>query len=204
MPTRGIREYSTSADILEYEEVATEEAIEALASFRSKVSADDTDDIVVRGAIVEEDMDVNEETLDDAVVDNENPVWETTTGSDESGDWYGWYAFDSNENMDDKAAVMYGFQHLDPDEGTDLQLSAVRLRNKNGGLIDEVDLSSIDVADDKILLYDDPLVVADDDTYLEIYVEDGGEDATHLLKPLVKVAELSKETFDESTRFVRN
>jgi len=201
MVSRGIKVAASIDDVKGYEQSAKETAIDQLVDIRSSLNPGDTDTIHVRSAIPDEDLDVNTETIDDAVVTADDPTFYVTPDADEEGDWFGYYAFDSDEKFEDKSAVVWGFQYTGADSDADMPIAALRVRNRTNGLIDHVDLTSLDVSEHNTLLYDDPLVLADKKAFLELYLEDGAAEQEIPFKPLVTIAEDSGDTLEASDRF---
>lgn len=201
MPNRGVKVFPSDGDRQSYEQSAADRAVEQLISQQAGLSSGDEDQIHVRSAIVTEDLEENENHGVDPVASVDSPVWEIDTGADEEDDWFGWYALDSNEGMDDKAYVLWGFQNLDPEEAEDLGIAGVRIRNNTGGKIVEYDLQSLDLAEDKTVLIDQPLIGQGSVRSLEVYVEEGNADSTIPFKPLITVAEEAGDTFEPSGSF---
>lgn len=200
---RGIREYSTPADLLEYQETARNVAEQLLIDQKADLTSADSGKVHVRNAIVDEDLNVNDDGVT-AVVSNGSPVWEIDTAVGNDDDWFGYYAFESQNNLENKAAVVYGIQHLDPAEGSTLPASTLRVKNSTGGTVDIIDISSLDNVEGKTLLLDDPLALGTKDAYFEVYLESGAADSAFPVKPLVAVAEEEGDTLESSDRFVRS
>lgn len=203
MPQRGARTYSTPQDVLEYQEKAREVAQQLLINQLPDVSSAEA--VQVREAIAGEDLDGNDVTATSAAVDTASPVWETTGQTGEG--WTGWYAVDSDGSADDKGVVIWGFQDLTEDETAALPFSALRAKNNTGGLIDLIDLASIDQSDNGILLLDNPIKLGTNDVFFEIYQSDDSDLSTndpYQIKPLVTVAEESGNTLESSSRFIRS
>lgn len=207
MPIRGSRPYSTPADILEYQSQARSRAESITVSQLPDVNS--TSSIHVREAFANEDLDENTNTNNTAIVNVDDPVWETTeqaTTDDNSG-WYGWYAVDSDGQADDKGVVVWGFEFLTEDEDTELPFTTLRVKNNTGGLIDIIDISDLDVADNGRILYDNPLELGTKDAYFEIYQSTNpadGEGGPVPIKPLVAVGEEEGSTLEDSSRFIRS
>jgi len=200
---RGIREYSTPADLLEYQQTARTVAEELLIDQKADLTTADSAKVHVRNAIVDEDLNVNSDGVT-AVVSNTDPVWQIDTAAGDEEDWYGYYAFESQNNLENKAAVIYGIQFLNPDEDLTLPASTLRVKNSTGGTVDIIDISSLDNADGKTLLFDDPLALGTKDAYFEVYLESGAADSAFPVKPLIAVAEEEGDTLESSDRFVRS
>jgi hypothetical protein len=167
-----------------------------------------TSSIHVREAFANEDLNENTNTQTTAIVNVDDPVWETdeqATVDDDTG-WYGWYAVDSDAQADDKGVVVWGFEFLNEDEDTELPFSTIRVKNNTGGLIDIIDISDLDVADNGRIIYDNPLELGTKDAYFEIYQESDPADGTNTpfgLKPLVAIGEEEGSTLEDSGRFIR-
>jgi hypothetical protein len=207
MPVRGARPYSTPADILEYQSQARSRAESLTVSQLPDVNS--TASIHVREAFANEDLNANTNTATSAIVNVDAPVWETNeqaTVDDDTG-WYGWYSVDSDAQADDKGVVVWGFEFLNEDEDTSLPFSALRVKNNTGGLIDLIDISDLDVADNGRILYDNPLELGTKDAYFEIYQNSDPADGTNEsygVKPLVAVGEEEGSTLEDSGRFIRS
>lgn len=200
MQVRGSRPYSTPADVLEYQEIARETAESLLISQLPDVSSSSS--VHTREAFADEDLDDNDVTNDTAIVNTDDPVWETTAQG--TADWYGWYAVDDDGRADDKGVVVWGFEYLNEDETAELPFTALRVKNNTGGLIDILDISSLDVADNGRILYDNPLELGTKDAFFEIYEnENASADDVHQIKPLIAVAEEEGSTLEDSSRFIR-
>lgn len=201
MPVRGARPYSTPADILEYQSQARSRAESLTVSQLPDVNS--ASSIHVREAIANEDLNANDNTNDTPVVDVSNPVWETTAQG--TAGWYGWYSIDSDAQADDKGVVVWGFEFLNEDEDTALPFTTLRVKNNTGGLIDIIDISDLDVADNGRILYDNPLELGTKDAYFEVYEGEGATaDDVYEIKPLVAVGEEEGSTLEDSGRFVRS
>lgn len=202
MPVRGARPYSTPADILEYQSQARSRAESLTVSQLPDVSSSSS--IHVREAIANEDLNGNDETGLSSAVNVDGPVWETNGQTGEG--WVGWYAVDSDARADDKGVVVWGFEFLNEDETDELPFSAIQVKNNTGGLIDIIDISTLDVADNGRILYDNPLELGTKDAYFEIYQADDSDISsnTYPIKPLIAVGEEEGSTLEDSGRFIRS
>lgn len=197
MQIRGARPYSTPADILEYQETARQTAQQLLINQLPDVNSSSS--VHTREAFADEDLGPNGA---DAIVNTDAPVWETVVEAGTEVGWNSWYAIDSDERAEKKGLVVWGFEYLTEDETQDLPITALRVKNNTGGLIDKVDLSALDVADNGRVIYDNPLELGTKDAYFEVYLNDDTE-ATHEIKPLIAVAEEEGNTLEDSGRFIR-
>lgn len=206
---RGIREIASTADLIEYQQVARDTAAQ-LVQQEQNLSRNN---IHVRNGIPAEDLNQNDETPTTTVVVDpaaDSPEHVIDTGTGEEGGWYGWYALDSrssaNGNLENKAAVLYGFQNPDPD--TQLPVTSVRVRNRSGGLLDHIDVASLDIGDGeeaiKSMLYENPIALGSRSAFLEVYLETGAADSRFPFKPLMAVAEETDDYLSESSRFLSN
>jgi hypothetical protein len=79
------------------------------------------------------------------------------------------------------------------------------VKNNTGGLIDIIDISNLDVADNGRILYDNPLELGTKDAFFEIYQDDDSDISsnTYPIKPLIAVGEEEGSTLEDSGRFIR-
>lgn len=193
MSNRTVVTFTDSDDVSYsgYEQKAAQDAQAALIDIISDLtaSAAGTQNIHIRDANPEEDLNIYSDGPNAEIVTVDDPAFEHDTGTGEDAQYNGSYAFDNDAAMEDKTAVLYGFQFLEDDETSECPVAQVRVDTENAGRIASYDITSIEQADNGTLLIKDPLVVKKDNFYLEEYVKSGFADTTFRFKPLIKVAE---------------
>jgi len=202
MPTRGIKPFATPQDVLEYENRAEQEAGQLALNQLADVSS--MSDIITRQAIANEDLNSNTETATNGLVDVSSPAWVTT--ENEAAGWHGWYSVEDGGNAEDKGVVVWGLEFLDEDEASALPFSTLRVKNSTGGLLDIIDIESVDISDNGRLLFDNPVMSSTQDVYFEIYqtsAPGAGSESDFKVKPLVTVGEEVGDTLEGSGNFIK-
>lgn len=174
-----------------YEQSAEDTAEQALINIISDLSgsAAGTQDIHIRDADPKEDLGVYTDGPNAEIVTADSPDFTVTIGTGEDGQYNSFYAFKNDADMEDKAAVLYGFQFLEDDETSECPVAQVRIDTENAGRIGSLDLTGAEQSEDGVVLIEDPLEVKKDDFFLETYIKSGFADSDFRFKPLIKVAE---------------
>ena len=211
---RGVRDFATLADMVEYEDTARDLTPSLLVDQITDLSS--AANTFVRPAVPDRDLDVNdEETGIDPVTIPDAPVWATTF--DQSQDWsageYGWYHFNNDGPLDDKTAVIYGYEFVDsdlPDGVDELPITEIAYYLPQGGLLAEHDISNVNVGETPISLIEDPITVKKTDLYARIAIDEtipSSTDTTDYvvgLRPLMVVAEETGDTYTDAPKFFTN
>lgn len=209
MADRAVRTFMDGSEThSSYEEAAESTAEESLVSITSDLSSTDTGTLAinVRDANPEEDLGSYSDGPAAVVTPNDPPSTPTfgiSTGTGEDAQYNSWYAFENDVDMEDKTAVLYGFQFPNPDDSVECMVSQVRIDTENAGRIGSLDLTSIQEAENNTLIIEDPLVITTDDFFLEAYVKSGFADTSQQVKPLIKVAE-EPSVIGQSTAYARS
>ena len=194
MASRGIKRVSTINDLVEYENRAEQEAQQLALSQLADV--DSVSDIYTRQALASEDLNGG------ALVNTSDPVFETT-GQDSTG-WYDWYAIEDNNAGEDKGFVFWGLQWANEDETASIPFTTLRITDSTGGLLDLIDLTGIEVADNGTILIDNPISSSTQDLNFELYDSDASDTDTYELVPLMTVGEEAGDTLQQNdARFIR-
>ena len=177
-----------------YEQSAEDTAEQALIDIISdlEASAAGTQDIHIRDANPAEDLGVYDadEVPGEQIVTPDTPTFNCSLGTNSNdGSYNAFYAFENDADMEDKAAVLYGFQYLEDDESSECPVAQVRIDTENAGRIGSLDLTGAEQSEDGVVLIEDPLEVKKDDFFLETYIKSGFADQEFRFKPLIKVAE---------------
>ena len=174
-----------------YEQSAEDTAEQALINIISDLSASaaGTQDIHIRDADPAEDLGVYSDGPNAGIVTADSPDFNVSVPADAAGQYNSFYAFLNDADMEDKAAVLYGFQFLEDDETSECPVAHVRIDTENAGRIGTLDLTGAEQSEDGVVLIEDPLEVKKDDFFLETYIKSGFADQEFRFKPLIKVAE---------------
>lgn len=191
-----------------YEEAAESTAEDALVETTTDLSESQAGslDTVIRDANPDEDLGAYSDGPNAVVTPNDppsSPTFGVSTGTGEDAQYNSWYAFENDADLEDKTAVLYGFQFPSPDDTTECMVSQVRIDTENSGRIGSLDLTSIQEAENNTLIIEDPLVIKSDDFFLEAYVKSGFADTSQQVKPLIKIAE-EPSTLGQSTAYARS
>ena len=204
--SRGIRPVATPADLTQYDQQARRKAVERLVTESADVNS--PREAHARQIIPDWDLDAGEGA---ASMDG----WLVVGGQDV--DEFEAIAFDSNENLDDKTAVIYGVRALDPGQigisDEDDQVSDITFRNRTGGTIDRWDISSLMTAADGagttayVGLADNPIFLGTNQSVFVDYVQTGGDiadtaDADFTIQFLGIVADKEGQDLEQSGRFI--
>lgn len=196
MADRSIEVFSDADELEQYEDRAKQRAAQKLASITNDIDNGSVSNsaIHVRDADLPDDLD--EWTGADApgsslYADYASPTWELTTGATIGDQRNALLAFDADEGMEDKAAVLYGFAFPEPDDGTTCPLTQLGIETPNSD-IGQLDITMIDTAEGQVLVINDPLVIGKEDRFLDAYTAE--DPSGQEFVPLIKVAEPSGET----------
>jgi len=204
---RGVDIATTEEQLDSEQSTANRRAAQALTKTTTEIDNYQSEDIIVREAIPELDLNANEEPANGtalSVTDGELDTNQFTVTSELSEDAgageYGFYSLDSDEGLDERAASLYGFQI--PEDGEtagNIPATTIVLKNSNGGEIAEYDLSALANAETNAVIIQDPVVLAKQDVRMTIDITEA--DASFELKPLVAVAEQTGDNFNSSGPF---
>ena len=174
-----------------YEQSAESTAESALVAIISDLSASatGTQDIHIRDVNPAEDLGVYTDGPNEDIVTPDDPTFNVAVSADNDDQYNSYYAFKNDADMEDKAAVLYGFQFLEDDETSECPVAHVRIDTENAGRIGTLDLTGAEQSEDGVVLMEDPLEVRKDDFYLETYIKAGSADSEFRFKPLIKIAE---------------
>jgi hypothetical protein len=202
MTDRSTITFTDNGELQQYERTAANRAAQKLASITSDInsSSPSSDAIHIRDATLPDDLDEwtagPGETL---YASYDSPSFELSSGASAAEDQdNSLFAFDADGNIEDKAAVLYGFQFPEPDDATTCPLTQVVIETQNS-TIGQLDLTSIDMAEDGTVLLENPLIVGKEDRFISAYAE--ADPSGEEFKPLVKVAEPAGETISSSGSF---
>ncbi len=213
---RGVRDFATPRDYQEYERVARGTVAQALVDQISDLNA--TGNTYVRPALASRDVAANDGSDDSAVsealVTTGDPEWNLTiSGADYTAGRFGFYHFDNNTVLEDKTAILYGYEYLGnsgnlEDNGYSAQpFEQIEWVLPQGGLLAEHDINHIEMGEEAVHLIEDPMVVKKTDLYGRIVL---GEDISAssdgntyevYIRPLIAVAEENGETYTDAPRY---
>lgn len=212
MTDRAMVQFTDTDDVSlkGYEDDAESTAESALIEIIGDLSASDagTQSIHIRDANPADDLGVYSDGPNSEIVDADDPTFLASLGGSDDDQYNSWYAFLNDADMEDKAAVLFGFQYIptsvapnSTDPAGECPVAQVRVDTENAGRIGSYDLTSIDEADQGVMLIEDPLEIKKDDFFLEVYCAAGYSDVDFELRPLIKVAE-QPSTLGASSAFV--
>ena len=212
MTDRAMVQFTDTGDVSlkGYEDDAESTAESALIEIIGDLSAADagTQSIHVRDANPADDLGVYTNGPGVDLVTPDDPTFLASVPADKADQYNNWYAFKNDADMEDKTAVLFGFQYIPtsvaPNQANaagECPVAQVRVDTENAGRIGSYDLTSIDEADQGVLLIEDPLEVKKDDFFLEAYIAAGYADVDFELRPLIKVAE-QPSALGQSSAFV--
>lgn len=185
----------------DWEDEARALATSLLVQGRDAVS--DERDAFARAAIPQEDLDYG------AAIDGDAPdepllEYEILNAELAADDWAHTFTLDDDGQMDDKVAILYGFEHLDEDANGTENTTAIRFLSGTGDKIEELMVDHMYTADGSPrIALKNPIVVDVEET-LEIhqYVPEATDaDFTEALKPHIIVSEKVNSFFGRSDRF---
>lgn len=197
--------FPSEGDFTAYESTAARRAAEKLAEVSADINngSPSADSIHIRDAELGEDIDDPTDGGDALFADYSVPAFDLVEIDDGTDGLavdatYGLAEFDNDGKMENKTAVLYGFQFPEPDDGITCPLSHVSINTPNSE-IGTLDLTSIDIADNQTVLIDNPLIVGEDNRTIEAYANTQAADVE--FKPLIKVAEPAGDTVSKSDSF---
>jgi len=201
MTDRSTITFTDNGELQQYEQTAANRAAQKLASITSDISSSSpsSDAIHIRDATLPDDLD--EWTAgpgSSLYASYTSPSFELSSGATVGDQANSLFAFDADSNIEDKAAVLYGFQFPEPDDATTCPLTQVVIETQNS-TIGQLDLTSIDMAEDGTVLLENPLIIGKEDRFISAYAE--ADPSGEEFKPLVKVAEPAGETISSSGSF---
>lgn len=199
---RGVKEATTVSDLENYQASAERRAAQGVTKIIKDIDESDSDDITVRPALPKEDLNENEEPSDTAV-DASNNTYDVD-GPASAGE-AGFYELSSSDKLDDKSAVLWGFQiPEDAYDGSDtgVPVDTVTVVDNNGAELAQYDVQSIVNSDTLALVIEDPVIVTKQSVRTRINITE--DDAEFTFKPLITIGEEGGETFSDSGPFVSN
>ena len=201
MTDRSTITFTDNGELQQYEQTAANRAAQKLASISTDINSTSpgSDEIHIRDATLPDDLDEWGAGPGSSLYDSySSPTFELTSGATIGDQANALFAFDADGNNEDKAAVLYGFQFPEPDDSTTCPLAQVVIETQNS-TIGQLDLTSIDMAEDGTVLLENPLIVGKEDRFVSAYAAEdpSGEE----FKPLIKVAEPAGETISSSGSF---
>jgi hypothetical protein len=202
MTDRSTITFTDNGELQQYEQTAANRAAQKLASITSDISSSSpsSDAIHIRDATLPDDLDEWADGPGETLYASyDSPSFELSSGASAAEDQdNSLFAFDADGNIEDKAAVLYGFQFPEPDDATTCPLTQVVIETQNS-TIGQLDLTSIDMAEDGTVLIENPLIVGKEDRFVSAYAEE--VPSSEEFKPLIKVAEPAGETISSSGSF---
>jgi hypothetical protein len=204
MVDRATITFSDFDELQAYEETAETRAEQKLIQITNDLDSTDqgSQSIHVRDALPGEDLDTHTEA-GSSLVSASSPEFQVSVPDGDDGQYNSLYKFDNDAGLEDKAAVLYGFMMTDPADDADFGLASVKVSTVNSE-IGEFDLQAIKNGDYRVVVFEHPLIVGKDDRFLEAYVKAGltsGSAVDLPVKPLIKVAEQSGNTFSQSDSY---
>lgn len=187
----------------DWEDEARALAVSLLIQGRDAVSSET--DAFARAALPHEDLNYG------AAIDGDEPetpsfAAEIDPDSLESDDWAETYVLDDENNMENKTAVLYGFEHLDPDADAMSNTTGIRFFSGTGDKIDELMIDHMYTAEGspRIALKNPIVLDVEETLHIEQYIPDvvdAAEAAEEALKPHIIVSEKVNSFFGRSDRF---
>jgi hypothetical protein len=198
---RGLRHVSTPSDWASYERTARDTVADMLVAADQSITSKQS--VHARPIIPQWDLDAGA----DSGWNGTDAIWtQNSSGATSAGDEVEVYNLDSDNGLDGKTAIIFGFRHLGGGSVTD-DVSQVAIRNTTGGTIEQYDLSQLDVAaeEDYRALIENPIRLDLNKSADVVFIAQSDLSSNDPeLQLMGAVADDEGEDLESSDRFVAN